>query len=57
MKFLSIVVVVSAPLIPCSWAQAVNGDVKLARKFTINLDLPPNKRWVKVMGMYKTDVD
>ena len=57
MKFLSILVVVSAPLILCSWAQAANGDAKLARKFTINLDLPPNERWAEVMGTYKTDVE
>ena len=60
MSFLSrcaCLLVVAIALLQCYGARAVRGNAELAKKFIINLDLPPSDRWTEVTRAHKTDLE
>lgn len=56
-SYLSLLAVSAATLQVCYGALAPQEDAIPARRFAINLDLPPKQRWGEVVKAYKTDLE
>ena len=57
MKLTILVFVCTATLHLCRSSQATQGDAVPAKKFVINLDLPPKERWTEVIQTYTSELE
>jgi hypothetical protein len=44
-------------LVWCCYGLTTTGEKKLAPSYVVNLDLPPEDRWKKVVQVYKSDIN